>query len=125
MLDSALDIHELNQLLDTKTGTLLRYDTAFKLRDFYGSVLVFRHSVFNEEPVISVAFLICDRKFQKVHERLFEQLLEQIPNVGRKNFKIVKYREVGLTNAIQKVFPRLMSSTVGTTSLVILTSTLV
>ena len=38
---------ELNQLLDTKTGTLLGYDTTFKLGDFYVSVLVFRHSVFS------------------------------------------------------------------------------
>lgn len=57
---------------------------------------MFRHSVFNEETFIPVAFLIYDGKFQKVHERFFKQLLEQIPNLGRKNLKIVRDREVGI-----------------------------
>ena len=96
---------ELNVLLDTKSGTLLGYDTTFKLGDFYVSILVFRHAVFNESPVIPVAFLIHDRKFQKVHERFFEQLLEQIPNLGKASVKIVTDREVGITNALKKVFP--------------------
>ena len=56
---------ELNVLLETKSGTLLGYGTTFKLGDFYVSILVFRHAVFNESPVIPVAFLIHDRKFQK------------------------------------------------------------
>ena len=62
-------IDGLNVLLDTKSGTLLGYDTTFKHGDFYVSVLVFRHAMFNESPVIPVAFPIHDRKFQKVHER--------------------------------------------------------
>ena len=39
---------EHNLLLDTKSGTLLGYDTTFKLGDFYVSILVFRHAMFNE-----------------------------------------------------------------------------
>ena len=61
-------IDGINVLLDTKSGTLLGYDTTFKLGDIYVSVLVFRHAMFNDSPVIPVAFLIHDRKFQKVHE---------------------------------------------------------
>ena len=62
-------IDEINLLLDTKSGTLLGYDTTFKFGDIYVSILVFRHAMFNESPVIPVAFLNHDRKFQKVHER--------------------------------------------------------
>ena len=88
-----------------KSGTLPGYDTTFKLGDFYVSILVFRHAVFNEIPVTPVAFLTHDRKFQKVHERFFGQLVEQIPNLGKASVKIVTDREVGITNALQKVFP--------------------
>ena len=58
-------------LLDTKSGTLLGYDTTFKQGDFYVSILVFRHAMFNESPVIPVAFLTHDGKFQKMPERFF------------------------------------------------------
>ena len=61
--------------------------------------------MFNESPVIPVAFLIHDRKFQKLHERFFEQFVEQIPNLGKESVKIVTDREVGITNALQNVFP--------------------
>ena len=96
---------ELNTPLDTKPGTLLAYDTTFKLGDFYVSILVFNHAVINESPDILVAFLVHDRKFQKVHERFFEQLVEQIPNLGKANIKIVTDREVGITNALHEAFP--------------------
>ena len=97
---------ELNQLLDTKAGTLLGYDTTFKLGDFYVSALVFRHTVFNEEPVIPAAFLIHDRKYQKVHQQFFDLLKEKVPNLGKKDFKIVTDRESGITTALENVFPQ-------------------
>ena len=97
---------EMNDLVETKPGTLLGCNNTFKLGDFYVSVLVFKHSVIMEEPVIHVALIIHDRQFQKVHERFFEQLLEQIPNLGKKNIKVATDREVGITNALHNVFPQ-------------------
>ena len=34
----------------------LHYDTVFNLGDFYLSTLLFRHSVFKDQPVVSFAF---------------------------------------------------------------------
>ena len=92
-----------NVLLETKSGTLLGYDTTFKLGDFYVSVLVFRHAMFNDSPVIPVAFPIHDRKFQKVHE-VFWQFVEQIPNLDKVSIKKVTDREVDNYQAMVDYF---------------------
>ena len=49
-----------------------------------------------------------------MHERFFEQLVEQIPNLGKANIKIVTDQKVGITNALQKVFPNDNSGQSGT-----------
>ena len=65
---------EFDRLLRTKLckdHLQLSYDTTFQLGDFYLSTLVYKHVLFEEEPVIPLAFVIHERKFQKVHEDFF------------------------------------------------------
>ena len=73
---------ELNQLLGTKSGKLLGYDTTFKLGHFCVSSLVFRYSMFNEESLIPVAFLTHDRKFQ-VHEHYLVRIRPRWSQIDR------------------------------------------
>ena len=96
---------ELNTVLETKQSTVLSYDTTFELGDFYVSPLVFRHTVFDSEPVVPVAFLIHDRKFPAVHEIFVNVLKSKVPNLCRKKFVVVMDRERALKTPFQKVFP--------------------
>ena len=59
-------------LLDSPGAQLLSYDTTFQLGDFYVSVLSFKHVLFKENPVIPVAFMFHERKFQTVHEHFLK-----------------------------------------------------
>jgi hypothetical protein len=64
----------VNQLLDVTTADvpfIFFYDTTFKLGDFYVSPLVFRNIIFENSPIMPVAFLIHGRKKEKVHARFF------------------------------------------------------
>ena len=63
---------ELETLLLTKDkNQLLSYDTTFQLGPCYVSVLLFRHVMFNEHPVMPAAFLIHEAKRQDIHAILF------------------------------------------------------
>ena len=65
----------VNQLLDVTTEDvpfIFFYDTTFKLGDFYVSPLVFRNIIFENSPIMPVAFLIHGRKKEKVHARFFD-----------------------------------------------------
>ena len=60
------------------------YDTTFCLGDFYVSTLSFQHLMFKEKPIIPVAFMIHERKFQKCHEQLFDLIKSKIPKLNSK-----------------------------------------
>ena len=77
---------EFDRLLQLKTNDPipLYYDTTFCLGDFYVSTLAFQHIMFEENPVIPLAFMVHERKFQKCHEQFFEIIKEKIPRLGRK-----------------------------------------
>ncbi|CAC5374109.1 unnamed protein product [Mytilus coruscus] len=70
----------VNQLLDVNTEDdqpfLFFYDTTFKLGDFYVSPLVFRNIIFEDRPIMPVAFLIHGRK-KKRFNRNFSILCHQ------------------------------------------------
>ena len=84
----------------------LSYDVTFQLEDYYLSVLVFRHSLFENSPIMHVAFMIHERKFQSVHETFFNILLKQLPRLKKcRNLPIIIDREKALFNAIQKILP--------------------
>ena len=59
-------------LVDSPGAQLLSYDTTFQVGEFYVSILSFKHVLFKENPVILVAFMFYERKFQAVHEHFFE-----------------------------------------------------
>ena len=63
--------------------------------------------MFTENPVIPIAHIIHERKFQKIHEIFFQYIEEKIPRLGTKNIAIVTDKEQGLINAIHNVFPNL------------------
>ena len=98
---------EFDRLLQLKTNDPipLYYDTTFCLGDFYVSTLAFQHIMFEENPVIPLAFMVHERKFQKCHEQFFEIIKEKIPRLGRKAIPIITDREAGIVNAIENVFP--------------------
>ena len=85
---------------------LCGYDTTFKLGNFYVSPFTFRHVLFEGSPVVPLAFLFHEKKDEKFHNRFFSILKENIPNLSKKEVKIVVDKERGLTNAIESVFPQ-------------------
>ena len=98
---------ELDNIIKAGKPVSLSYDTTFTLGDFYVSALVYRHTSYTSEPIIPAAFIIHDRKFQKVHEIFFEYIAQKVPTLCRKGLVIVTDREVGITNAISKVLPEM------------------
>ena len=70
--------------------------------DFYLSPLLFRHNLFSAAPVISVLFLIHERKFQNVHEEFIKQVAKLVPCLvnGKKTIPLVTDEETGLYQVI-------------------------
>lgn len=102
---------ELDALIQIETDLpqLLSYDTTFQLGDFYLSPFLFRHTIFDQSPVVPALFLIHERKFQHVHEELMRTLAAMIPNLvkGKCRVPIVTDDEVGISQAIGKYLPNL------------------
>ncbi|CAC5363339.1 unnamed protein product [Mytilus coruscus] len=98
----------VNQLLDVNTTDdipfVFFYDTTFKLGDFYVSPLVFRNIIFEDEPIMPVAFLIHGRKKETVHSIFFDFVASLFPKLNKKAIPFVTDREPGLVNAIMKNF---------------------
>ena len=104
------DIYEeFDRLLQFKTDDTvpLFYDTTFNLGDFYVSTLSFQHILFENPPIIPLAIMIHERKFQKHHEVFLDSVKEKIPRLSTKKLAIVTDRETGIINAIKKIFPNL------------------
>lgn len=55
------------------------YDTTFKLGDLYVSPLVLRNIIFENSPIMPVAFLIHGRKKEKVHARFVDFVSSVFP----------------------------------------------
>ena len=83
----------------------LSYDTTFNLGDFYVSVIVFKHILFKETPLIPLAFVIHDRKFSSVHEIFFNFLKNSVPKITKKKIPIMVDREPGIKKAIENALP--------------------
>ena len=73
---------------------ILAYDTTFQLGDFYVSPILFRHIYFIGSPIIPLAFLVHDQKYQVSHEKLFSKLATKIPNLKKKKVPIIIDNEV-------------------------------
>lgn len=82
-----------------RAGVLLSYDTTFCLGEFYVSTLLFRCSVFEENPTVPSLFLFHERKHQSVHELLFSIFTKLIKRTA--GLPIVVDMEQGIVNAIK------------------------
>jgi hypothetical protein len=94
---------ELNKVLMVKSDAtaLLSYDTTFNIVDFYVSILVFRHVLFQGGVTIPTAFIIHDRKCSYLHDRFWSKLNQLVPNLKKNCPVIVTDRESALNNAIK------------------------
>lgn len=97
------EVNKLLQLIDIVPE--FYYDTTFNLGSFYVSTLVFRHPVFKEKPLLPIAFLVHERKFQKSHEHFLEILREKIPKLNEKSFPVIMDTETGIINAFNNILP--------------------
>jgi hypothetical protein len=98
---------ELNKVLMVKSDAtaLLSYDATFNIGDFYVSILVFRHVLFQGGVTIPAAFIIHDRKCSDVHDRFWRKLIQIVPNLKKNCPVIVTDRESALNNAIKSYLP--------------------
>lgn len=92
-------------MIKSDDPTLLSYDTTFNIGDFYVSVLVFKHVLFQGGVTIPAAFIIHDRKCSDVHDRFWSKLIQLIPNLKKNCPVIVTDRESALNNAIMSNLP--------------------
>ena len=62
----------------------------------YVSPIVFKHVLFEESPLVPLAFLIHERKHAKWHQLLFKYLKDKIPRLDKKKSPFVVDQEPGL-----------------------------
>ena len=105
-IEEILDQLDRILLIDSAMPQLLSYDTTFQLGDFYVSSLLFRHVIFKESPIIPALFLIHERKFQSVHETLFQIAVDKVPSLLKSVYPIVTDEEKAINNAISNVLPQ-------------------
>ena len=75
-------IDELNTVVKLKDPEfLLSYDTTFSLGEFYVSPLVFKHTMFENNPIVAGMFMIHDRKLQDTHDTFFRRLNLLVKNL--------------------------------------------
>ena len=100
-------MQEFNRLLQLNSDYTLycSYDTTFDLGDFYLTPIVFRHVLFENSPVIPLAFMIHRRKYQSLHEDFLRNLCKHIPNLQKSTVPIITDRERSITNALTNVLP--------------------
>ncbi len=99
----------LQQLIDLVATESIRaqlsYDTTFCLGNFYVSVLVLKCTAFNENPIIPIAFVIHERKFESVHAQFFTLLKGKMSAVSKIPCTIVTDGEVAITKAVINTMP--------------------
>ena len=83
-----------------RVDTLLSYDTTFCLGEFYVSPLLFRCSVFEENPTVPALFLFHERKQQQVHDLLFTTFTTLVKRTA--GLPIVVDMEQGIIRAIRE-----------------------
>ena len=93
------------QQLRRKGKILCSYDTTYNCGDFYVSLIVFKHILFENEPTIPLAFLIHEKRDQEFHERLFQILKKNLPSINRELVVFVVDREPAITNALETMLP--------------------
>ena len=100
-----LDEFDRVLVLQSPGHQLLSYDTTFQLGDFYLSTLTFRHTLFENDPVIPVAFLLHERKHTSCHQEFFDVCCKLLPALKRTCKPIVTDEEQAYINVISKSMP--------------------
>ena len=103
-----LDEFEKVLLLQSPSPQMLSYDTTFQLGDFYISALVFRHTLFQEAPIMPALFLLHERKFQQCHQQLFKEAIKHVPALKTVKHPIVTDEEKGIVNAVEDCLPNIV-----------------
>ena len=94
-------VQELNTVIQLRDeDLLLSYDTTFNLGEFYVSPLVFKHVIFEANPLVAGLFLIHERKLSETHEHFFKILSSLVKNM--KGVPIVTDMESAIVKAIRE-----------------------
>jgi len=94
-------------LLDSGSSVLLTYDMTFNLGDFSVTTVVMHTGMFEDRPIFPVAFMLHERKFQRIHEDFCTDIVKRLPNsVYGQSFNICSDSEAACSNAIKKAFPQ-------------------
>ena len=94
-------------ILLNETGQLLTYDTTFMLGDFYVSLLLFRHTIFVENPAIPALFLIHQKKLFETHQVLFQEAVKAIPSLKNSTCCLVTDKEQAIIKAVESELPKI------------------
>ena len=96
----------VTQLMEQSEYDNFSYDTTYQIGDFYVSLLVVRVSYFEEEPILSVAFMIHDRRFYEVHNLFFTSVKAAIKKLDSQNCIFIIDREKAILRAITTVLSK-------------------
>ena len=96
-------LENLSKLLVSRSDCFLSYDTTFCLGDFYLSFIVTQCEYFTQKPIMPVAFVLHERKFDRVHEVFFQNVRDKIPSL--KQCCIVTDGESAIIKAVSSVMP--------------------
>ena len=80
---------------------MLSYDTTFCLGEFYVPPLLFRHTMFEENPVMPVLFMFHERKYQAYHEYLFKIMNKFMTKTEQGRASVLTDSEAGIVGAIE------------------------
>lgn len=69
------------------------------------SVLTYQHIIFEGSHNFPVAFMLHEKRDAKFHERFFNVLKENMPNLSKTSSPIICDREPGIVSAIKKTLP--------------------
>jgi len=70
-------LEQLSLLSTTHSDCFSSYDTTFCLGDFYISFIVMSSYYFTQKPTVPVAFVLHERKFDRVHDVFFHNVREK------------------------------------------------
>ena len=87
-------------------SVVLTYDTTFNLGDFYLTTLVLQLGQFVDKPIMPIAFMLHERKFQILHEDFCRAIEHKLPTgVSAAKLNVCTDGESGCHNAIEVTFP--------------------
>jgi len=95
-------LENLEVLLKVSSSpVVLHYDTVFNMGDFYLSTLVYRNSMFQNDPITPAAFFIHSRRLKEDHLLFMQNLRQLLPLLASKKLLMVTDREFDFS----EVFP--------------------